>query len=212
MSMRLPMHLRALPVQQIYLTSPILHTLASLAILTRADFLWRVFCLSPPPPPRFKNNCVCGYSIVSEMYLAPFDLSLFFLKNFKKEKYKFLQAIAPFSFDSLRSIVLLWTLNWEVWLYCRSLWSVEEYTISRIPRVPECLSIRPDLLPLTNVCIPLLEPKGGLRGRGSQLGRLERKPDTLYTLHVLWSLFMTCWPYTYGTQALQHSLAQCYTA
>jgi hypothetical protein len=52
-------------------------------------------------------NCEKGIIYFSEMYLALFDLSLFFLKNFKKEQYKFLQAIAPFPFDSLRSMVLL---------------------------------------------------------------------------------------------------------
>ncbi len=62
-----------------------------------------------------------------------------------------------------------------------------------IPTVPQCLSLRPNWLPSTpsspSECIPPWNQMGGgvtlacgRGGGGTQFGRLERKPGTLYTL------------------------------
>ncbi len=63
----------------------------------------------------------------------------------------------------------------------------KDYTL---PKSSECLSLRPKHLPppplpQASVSSPTLEPKGDGEGwgdGGSQFGRLERKPGTLYTL------------------------------
>ncbi len=99
--------------------------------------------------------------------------------------------------------------------------------VARTHKVPECLSLRRNWSPHPRVSPPL-DPKGGgniplrLRGWGTQYGRLDRKPGTLYTLwcslfkkqqtkcvvfslysyyvvftHTMWSLLILCGLYSY---------------
>ncbi len=117
-----------------------------------------------------------------------------------------------YKFSSLCACVTCWISDflfvWEegqIYLPVEGLYDI-------IPRVPECLFLRLN-------CPPPLEPKGGGQhslagegGGGSQFGRLERKPGTLYTLCIYpisnrsfsWIAYVYCIMYMYSTVYTVH--------